>query len=158
MKMNLMGACALAAAMTGCTSADLAAFSEGMAEASYQSAYYPPSGTIYSPYAPHAFSTYTGWPSAYSYGQYLGPRGCSNTGTFYVCDSDGDGYADMYGNTDDGSYSSSHLRVNGRGEAYAWKSDCACWERERSLDGARRDYHDHYDDYDDQGYRGRYRD
>ena len=162
MKTHMIGACVLASAMTGCTSDDLAAFSAGLAEASYQSsyqaAYYPPSGTIYSPYAPHAFSTYSGWPSAYSYGQYLGPRGCSNTGRFYVCDSDGDGYADMYGNTDDGSYASSHLRVNGRGEAYAWNSDCACWERERSLDGARRDYHDHYDDYDDHDHRDRHHD
>ena len=149
MKTHWITACALTVALAGCTSDDLAAFSEGLAEASYNAPYYPPAATSYSPYAPYAFSTYSGWPSAYAYGQYLGPWGCSNTGAFYTCDSDGDGYADMYGNTDDGSYSSSSLRVNGRGEAYAWDSDCACWERERSLDGARRDYHDRYDDYDD---------
>ena len=141
--------------LAACTTAELEAISAGLAqglsEASYEMAQQPYgyaspySGSLYSP---STFSTYGGWPSAYSYGQYVGPFGCSHTGSFYTCDSNGDGYADMYGNTDDGSYSSSHLRVNGRGEAYTWDSECSCWGRERSLDGPRTDTHDHYYEYD----------
>ncbi len=107
----------------------------------YNSGY---SGPYYDPYG---FSSYSGWSSGYSYGDYVGYRECRNTGSYYTCDSDGDGYADMYGDTDDGSYASSNLRVNGRGEAYTWDSSCSCWEREYSLDGSRTDYHDDYDDY-----------
>lgn len=133
-----------------CTTAELEAVSaglaQGLAEASYEtssSMYY--NGPYYSPYG---FSNYSGWPSTYSYGDYVGYYACQHSGSFYTCDSDGDGFADMYGNTSDGSYSSSHLRVNGRGEAYTWDTACACWARERSLDGPRQERHDHYHDYD----------
>jgi len=141
---------AAGAALTACTTAELEAISaglaQGLAEASYETS--QPYGYTGAYYNPGAFSTYSGWPSSYSYGEYVGYFGCAHTGSFYTCDSDGDGYADMYGNTSDGSYSSSHLRVNGRGEAYTWANDCSCWARERSLDGARKDRHDHYRDYD----------
>lgn len=136
--------------LTACTTAELEAISaglaQGLAEASYETS--QPYGYTGAYYNPTGFGSYSGWPSSYTYGQYVGRFGCSNTGTFYTCDSDGDGYADMYGNTSDGSYSSSHLRVNGRGEAYTWNTDCACWGRERSLDGERKDHHEHYYDYD----------
>ena len=140
---------------TACTTAELEAISaglaQGIAEASYEVnntayGYADPYAGAY--YNPSGFGSYSGWPTSYSYGQYVGRFGCSSTGTFYTCDSDGDGYADMYGNTGDGSYSSSHLRVNGRGEAYTWDTDCDCWARERSLDGERKDHRDHYYDYD----------
>ncbi len=139
----------------GCTTADLEAISAGLAQASYdmQTSYAPyggpPAGTVYSPYTPYTFQTYGGWPSGMSYGTWVGYGQCQNTGSFYQCDTTGDGYADMYGNTDDGSYASSSLRVNGRGEAYTWGSDCGCWERNRAYDGPRKDtdhYHHHYYD------------
>jgi len=139
---------------SACTTAELEAISaglaQGLAEASYETSqpygYANPYSGAY--YNPGGFASYSGWPSPYTYGEYVGRFGCSHTGTFYTCDSDGDGYADMYGNTSDGSYSSSVLRVNGRGEAYTWDRDCDCWARERSLDGERKDRHDHYRDYD----------
>ena len=140
--------------LSSCTTADLEAISaglaQGLAEASYET---NQSYTTYNPYTgsyynPSGFASYSGWPTSYAYGQYVGAYVCTHTGTFYTCDSDGDGYADMYGNRSDGSYSSSHLRVNGNGEAFTWDSGCACWTRERSLDGERKDRHDHYRDYD----------
>ncbi|MEQ8557322.1 MAG: hypothetical protein RIB03_03305 [Henriciella sp.] len=142
------GAIALSV-LAGCTTAELeaisAGLSQGMAEAAYTSSYnntsapYGPSAYGYSgPYwSPNTFSSYGGWPSSYSYGDWVGYGQCRNTGSFYTCDTNGDGYADMYGNTDDGSYASSSLRVNGRGEAFTWGSDCGCWERNRAYDGPR---------------------
>ena len=149
---TLMGASAVL--LGGCTTAELEAISaglaQGLAEASYEANMYNSYGPTYSGpwYAPGGFSSYSGWPTTYSYGQYLGPYGCSHTGSFYTCDSDGDGYADMYGNTSDGSYASSHLRVNGMGEAFTWDSDCGCWQRNRAYDGERKERHTHYRDYD----------
>ena len=143
----VMGVFGLSAA---CTTAELEAISaglaQGLAEASYEANAYSTYSNPY--YAPGAFSSYSGWPSAYSYGQYVGAYGCSHTGSFYTCDSDGDGYADMYGNTDDGSYASSHLRVNGMGEAFTWDTACSCWERNRAYDGERKGRYKHYKDYD----------
>ena len=140
---------------TACTTADLEAISaglaQGLADASYEvnanpygyaSAYSGPY------YAPGGFASYSGWPSAYSYGQYIGPFGCTHSGSFYTCDSDGDGYADMYGNSITGSFASSHLRVNGRGEAFTWDSNCGCWERNRAYDGPRKGRYKNYKDYD----------
>lgn len=145
-----MGALGL---ISACTTAELEAISaglaQGLAEASYEVNTYSTYNTYSSPYyAPGGFASYSGWPATYSYGDYVGPWGCSHTGSFYTCDSDGDGYADMYGNTDDGSYASSHLRVNGMGEAFTWGSECGCWERNRAYDGERKDRHRHYKDYD----------
>ncbi len=144
----------MGASLAACTTAELEAVSaglaQGFAEASYETsqayAYQSPYSGPY--YSPTGFSAYSGWPSTYSYGQYVGYYGCSHTGTFYTCDSDGDGFADMYGNTSDGSYAASNLRVNGRGEAFTWDTDCACWSRDRAYDGPRTDHHDHYHDYD----------
>lgn len=140
--------------LAGCTAADMAAFSEGLAEASYDmpyNSYAAPYGStvIGTPYTPYTFQTYGGWPAGTSYGTWVGYGECQNIGSFYQCDTNGDGYVDMYGDTDDGSYASSNLRVNGRGEAYTWDSDCACWARDRAYDGPRTDdshhHHDHYD-------------
>lgn len=148
---GLVGLSALA--VTACTTAELEAISaglaQGLAEASYEANAMSAYSGVYSGayYAPGAFSTYSGWPSAYSYGDYVGPYGCRHTGSFYTCDSDGDGYADMYGNTSDGSFASSHLRVNGMGEAFTWDSNCACWERNRAYDGERKERHTHYKEY-----------
>lgn len=132
-----------------CTTAELEAISaglgEGMANAAYTANYngpasYAPAGAYgYSgPYwTPTTFSSWSGWRGTYNYGDWVGYHGCRYTGSFYTCDSNGDGYADMYGDTDDGSYASSSLRVNGRGEAFTWGSDCGCWERNRAYDGPR---------------------
>nr|GGI01883.1 hypothetical protein GCM10011355_33570 [Aquisalinus luteolus] len=153
------------------------AFSEGLAQASYESSYgyngysgygagygtgYTPSP--YSLYRPNNFGTGY-WPVPnYSYGSWVGAYQCRNTGTFYTCDSNGDGYADMWGDTSDGSYSSQYSRVNGRGEGFVWDNSCSCWERDRSLDGPykgprdgkyRDRYDDDYDDYDRDRGRGR---
>lgn len=140
---------------TACTTAELEAISaglaQGLAEASYdlntqQYGYNPAYSGPY--YAPAGFSSYSGWPTTYSYGQYVGAFSCSHTGDFYTCDSDGDGFADMYGNSSTGSFSSSHLRVNGRGKAFTWDSACGCWEREPAYDGPRTGRHKNYRDYD----------
>lgn len=138
---------------SACTTAELEAISaglaQGLAEASYETSAYAAYPGVYSGpyYAPTGFASYSGWPTTYSHGQYVGAFGCSHTGSFYTCDSDGDGYADMYGNTSDGSYASSHLRVNGMGEAFTWDSDCSCWERNRAYDGERKERYSHYKDY-----------
>ena len=135
---------------TGCTTAELeaisAGLSQGLAEASYNNPYgnsaYYGSGYTPSPYnmsggywTPNTFGSYGGWPSGTSYGQWVGYNGCSYIGSYYTCDTNGDGYADMYGDTDDGSYASSSLRVNGRGEAFTWGENG--WERNRAYDGPR---------------------
>ena len=144
--------------LAGCTTADMEAISAGLAEASYNTQYtsYGAYGSpayaapVYSPYTPYSFQTYGGWPTGASYGTWVGYSQCQNIGTFYQCDTNGDGYVDSYGDTADGSYASSHLRVNGRGQAFTWGSDCACWERNRAYDGPRDDtdhHHHHY--YDD---------
>ncbi|HCJ19076.1 MAG TPA: hypothetical protein DHV57_16825 [Hyphomonas sp.] len=130
-------------AVSGCTSADLAAFSEGLAEASYDlqanssAPYGSPGVPIYAP------NYYGGVPS-YAAGTWVGYGECRSTGSFYQCDTSGDGYADMYGDTADGSMASSSLRINGRGEAFTWGSDCACWERNRAYDGPRSDGDSHH--------------
>jgi len=153
-KVTSLGALGLAAVLaSACTTAELEAISaglaQGLAEASYETSTYPAySGGYSGPYyAPTGFASYSGWPTSYSYGQYVGAFGCTHTGSFYTCDSDGDGFADMYGNTSDGSYASSHLRVNGMGEAFTWDSDCGCWSRNRAYDGERKERHSHYKDY-----------
>ncbi|WP_146739653.1 hypothetical protein [Hyphomonas pacifica] len=133
--------------LTGCTAADLDAFSAAMAEASYDTTYnnaYAPYGTAYSPYG------YT--PSPYNVnGTWTGYNECVSTGSFYQCDTNGDGYADMFGDTSNGTMTSSSLKINGRGEAYTWGSDCACWERNRAYDGPRTDddHHHHHGHYRD---------
>lgn len=154
MRISLAALSAGAVLAAGCTTAELEAISaglaQGLADASYQTnAYTAYPGQAYTGpyYAPSAFAAYSGWPTSYAYGQYTGPFGCSHTGSFYTCDSDGDGYADMYGNTSDGSYASSHLRVNGMGEAFTWDADCSCWSRNRAFDGERKERHSHYKDY-----------
>ena len=149
-RLGLAALCGGALLASACTTAELEAISaglaQGLAEASYEASTYNAYSGSY--YAPGGFSSYSGWPSAYAYGQYVGAFGCSHTGSFYTCDSDGDGYADMYGDTSDGSYASSHLRVNGRGEAFTWDTDCNCWDRNRAYDGERKERHYHYKDYD----------
>jgi hypothetical protein len=152
-KLTLMS---LAAAMilTGCTTDELNALGEGLArglaEASAdleRSNYYGNSYYTGPYYSPGGFSSYSGWRYGAGYGDYVGYRQCRNIGTYYTCDSDGDGYADMYGDTSDGSYASSNLRVNGRGEAFTWGRECGCWERNRAYDGERKTYYDRYDKY-----------
>ena len=141
-------AMAVLALAGGCTTAELQAISaglgEGMANAAYTASYNGPAsyggggyGYTSAYWTPSTFSSWSGWPGSYSYGDWVGYNQCRSTGSFYTCDSNGDGYADMYGNTDDGSYASSSLRVNGRGEAFTWGSECACWERNRAYDGPR---------------------
>lgn len=153
-KVTTLGASGLLAVLaSACTTAELEAISaglaQGLAEASYETSTYTAYSGGYAGayYAPTGFATYSGWPTSYSYGQYVGSFGCTHTGSFYTCDSDGDGFADMYGNTSDGSFASSHLRVNGMGEAFTWDTDCGCWSRNRAYDGERTERHTHYKDY-----------
>ena len=101
-KVSLAALGAGALLLSGCTTAELEAISaglaQGLAEASYEaSAYNAYSSSIYNGayYAPSGFSSYSGWPTSYAYGQYVGPFGCSHTGSFYTCDSDGDGLNEM---------------------------------------------------------------
>lgn len=147
---RLLGAGLACIISASCTTAELeavsAGLSQGFAEASYNNPY--GSGSYYGPgytpspynisgsyWSPNTFGSYGGWPSGISYGQWVGYNQCSYVGSFYTCDTNHDGYADMYGNTEDGSYASSSLRVNGRGEAYTWGEDG--WERNRAYDGPR---------------------
>ena len=169
MMRSLLLSVTAAVGLTACDAETMQAFSEGLAQASYQNSYgYNGYGSAYnSPYGgyqPYNFGTGY-WPvPSYSYGSWVGYNQCRNTGTFYTCDSNGDGYADMWGDTSDGSYSSQYSRVNGRGEGFSWDNGCSCWVRDRSLDGPykgprdgkyrdrdRRDRRDRYDDdyYDD---------
>lgn len=157
--------------LSACDAETMQAFSEGLAQASYQNSYgygYNGYGSAYnSPYGgyrPNNFGTGY-WPVPnYSYGSWVGYGQCRNTGTFYTCDSNGDGYADMWGDTSDGSYSSQYSRVNGRGEGFRWDNGCSCWVRDRSLDGPYkgprdgkyRDRDRYDDDYDRDRDRDRY--
>lgn len=145
MKRLLVSALA-AAALGGCDAETMNAISQGlaqgMAEAQYSSSYGygSPYGSTYggygyNPYTPGGFSSGY-WPVPnYGYGSWVGRYGCRTTGSFYSCDSNGDGYIDMWGDTSDGSYSSQYSRVNGRGEGFSWDRNCSCWVRDRSLDG-----------------------
>ena len=145
-RMMLMGLAGIAA--SACTAAELEAVSaglaQGMAEAQYSSGYgYGAGGygygtgygTPYGQYTPGGFSSGY-WPVPnYGYGAFVGRYQCRNTGSMYSCDSDGDGYIDMWGDTDDGSFYGRYSRVNGRGEGFSWDDYCDCWRRDRSLDG-----------------------
>lgn len=136
------------AGLGGCTTEDLAVFSATLSDemaanayasngygygSNYNSGYgYGYSGPYWSP---NTFGSYGGWPSSYAYGDFVGYNECRYTGSLYTCDTNGDGLADMYGDASDGSYASSALRVNGRGEAFTWGEDG--WERNRAYDGPR---------------------
>lgn len=66
-------------------------------------------------------------------------RGCGYNGEGYlVCDDNGDGYADRYGDPawdlPTVYYSGPPVRVNDYGEAYQYDGACDCWLREPSLD------------------------
>ncbi|WP_143435432.1 hypothetical protein [Henriciella aquimarina] len=134
----------------GCSSQDMsmlsASMQEEVANAAYTASYngnasYSPSyGYGYSgPYwSPRTFGSYSGWPANYTYGDFVGYNQCRHTGSFYTCDTNGDGLADSYGDAEDGSYASSSLRVNGRGEAFTWGNECGCWQRNRAYDGPRK--------------------
>ncbi|GGD12868.1 hypothetical protein [Aquisalinus flavus] len=161
MKRSVILSVTAAIGLTACDAETMQAIGEGLAQASYQNSYgygsYGYGSAYNSPYGgyqPNNFGTGY-WPvPTYSYGSWVGYNQCRNTGTFYTCDSNGDGYADMWGDTSDGSYSSQYSRVNGRGEGFRWDSGCSCWVRDRSIDGpydGPRDskYRDRYDDDDD---------
>lgn len=129
--------------LSGCTTEELAMFADAMEQAAYESQY----NTYYSPYG----ATYgTPYGAGYGgYGSWVGYNQCRYTGSFYTCDTDANGYADMYGDTDDGSYASSNLRVNGRGEAYTWDSNRGEWKRNPAYDSpSRYGDHDHHRDRD----------
>ena len=125
MKQTGLIAVAIAACgLSACTTAELEAISAGLAAGMADASYY---GSSHDPY----------YEGPARYGDWIGYNRCEHNGSLYVCDSDGDGYADMFGNAADGSYSSSSLKVNGRGEAFTWGRDCGCWERNRAYDGPR---------------------
>lgn len=130
-RLKLAGAIsAVSMMMTGCTAAELEAISAGLSQGLAEASYNQPYGSSY--YG----GGYT--PSPYNISnddQWVGYNECASIGSFYKCDTNGDGYADMFGDTDDGSYTSSSLKVNGRGEAFTWGENG--WERNRAYDGPR---------------------
>lgn len=125
--------------LPACTAADLEAFSYALADASYEM-----QQTSY-PYGSYSGSAYQ---SPYQIGGTsdlrTGYNQCVTSGSLYRCDTNGDGYADMFGNTEDGSMTSSSLKVNGRGEGFTWDTSCSCWQRNRAYDTADRDDHHDY--------------
>lgn len=120
----------VALSLGACSTADLNAFAEGMAQAQYNSPYY---GNTYSPYGTNSSVRNSLW---------VGYNQCRYTGNFYQCDTNGDGYSDISGNSDNGSFSSSHLRVNGRGEGFT-RGENGEWVRNRAYDTEDRNDHDH---------------
>ncbi len=112
--------------LAGCTTTELAAFSDAMATVAYQNSYNSP------------YSTY----GARS-GTWVGYNQCLHTGTFYQCDTNNDGWADSFGDAKDGSYTSSHLKVNGKGEGFT-RGKNGEWVRNRAYDTTdRSDEHHH---------------
>jgi hypothetical protein len=114
------------AALSGCTSDDMAMFAEGMAMA-----------------ADEMSVTMTMVPA----------YGCDyNVDGYLVCDDTGDGFADRYGDSYDTFAPVTYVpapppvRVNGWGEAYQYNGACDCWAREPSLDEGPPSHHDHHDD------------
>lgn len=167
MKLSYCFAAIAAALACGCTAEDLEAFNAALAESTYGPGAYgagygapgygagygaPGYGSGYAPgYAGYP-TYYPAWPvPSVPYNSYVGAYGCKNIGSFYSCDSNGDGYIDMFGDTDDGSYYAPGVRVNGRGEGFSYDRNCSCWTRDRTLDGPykRRPHHDRYHDDDD---------
>ena len=140
---------AVAALLAGCASSDMDAvpkrYSQATANAAYTAGYngaasYSAGAHGYSGayWSPQTFGNYAGWPADYRYGEDVGENACRQSGTLYTCDTNGDGMADIYGDTADGSFASPTLRVTGRGKAFAWGSDCACWRRAPAYDGPRK--------------------
>ena len=115
--------------LAGCTTAELEAISAGLSQGLAEASYSQPYATSY--YG----NGYAASPYTVAYDQWVGYDDCAHIGSFYKCDTNGDGYADMFGDTEDGSYTSSSLKVNGRGEAYTWGENG--WERNRAYDGPR---------------------
>ncbi len=112
--------------LAGCTSAELAAFNDAMAATAYQNNYNAP----YSAYGP---------PS----GNWVGHNQCRHTGSFYQCDTNGDGWVDSFGDAEDGSYTSTHLKVNGKGEGFTRGSNGE-WVRNPAYDTSDRSDHHHH--------------
>lgn len=97
----------------GCTTAELEAFSEGLAIAADEMAV---TLTQVPPYS-------CGW----------------NAQRNAVCDDTGDGFADRYADPaydwiPGYSYAAAPVRTNDYGEAYQYDGHCDCWRREPSLD------------------------
>ena len=125
--------------LSSCSTADLEAFSQGLAEAQYNApnTYGNTYGNTYNPYGTRT-----------SYGQWVGYNQCAYTGSLYTCDTDGNGYGDMFGDSDDGSYTSSSLKVNGKGEGFTRNNDTGEWERNRAYDTSDRVDHHHHRRHD----------
>lgn len=121
-----IGAGFAGALLASCTTAEIEAISAGLSQGLAEASYNAPYGSSYAPYGSSYGSTNSQW---------VGYNQCSYVGSFYRCDTNNDGYVDMYGDTEDGSYASSSLRVNGRGEAFTWGENG--WERNRAYDGPR---------------------
>jgi hypothetical protein len=125
--------------LSSCSTVDLEAFSQGLAEAQYNAPY--TYGNAYNPYGTRT-----------SYGQWVGYNQCSHAGDLYTCDTDGNGYADMFGDASDGSYTSTSLKVNGKGEGFTRNTDTGEWERNRAYDTSDRDDHLRHRRRHDRGY------
>ena len=100
-------------AVPACTTAELEAFSEGLAIAADEMAV---TLTQVPPYS-------CGW----------------NAQQNAVCDDTGDGFADRYADPSYDwipgySYVSAPVRINDYGEAFQYDGACDCWRREPSLD------------------------
>ena len=121
---KLSGLLVAGSLLAGCTTAELAAFNDALTAASYQNNY--------------------GYNSPYSAGTgtWVGYNQCAHTGSFYHCDTNGDGWVDSFGNTNDGSYTSSHLKVNGKGEGFT-RGKNGEWVRNPAYDTSERSDHHH---------------
>ncbi|MEZ5954075.1 MAG: hypothetical protein R3C13_07180 [Hyphomonas sp.] len=134
---NLISAVLMLPALGACTTEDLDAFAQGMSMAADEMAV--------------TMTMVPQWSCGYNVDRNL------------VCDDNGDGYADRYGDPlydtiQVGGYGSPYAgsgvatRINDYGEAYVYEADCDCWVREPSLDEFPDDrghgHHSHHDDDD----------
>ena len=83
MKISVLAAMLGAA---GCTTAELEAISQGLAQASHDMQYAPYGTAGYGNASPYSSGV-----THYGSSQSVGYNECVNTGTFYQCDSNGDG-------------------------------------------------------------------
>lgn len=138
--------------LTACTTAELEMLNAALEQTAYDmhqtnqqmyrnNGYNNPYTNAYNnanPYAPRINNTIAS--------TWVGYNGCQHTGRTYMCDTNGDGYADMNGDASTGSYSSSHLRVNEYGEAYT-RGPNGQWVRAPAYDRQPRNtghYNGHY--------------
>ncbi|WP_293611510.1 hypothetical protein [Ponticaulis sp.] len=128
--------------VSGCTTAEMQMMNAALAQTAYDMQYQNQQmaqnnfGSGYVGYNGFGHSNQHPTPIARSIGNnYVGYNACRHTGRTYACDTTGNGYADMNGNAQTGEYSSTHLRINGYGEAFTRGSN-GQWVRNPAYDRA----------------------